>query len=261
MKKILKPLMTTAIVGCAVLLTSTPLLAKDKSVVKKASVQKGWYIRLQSETNTLKDDKTVFGYLMGASDGKDKYDAEALSVGGSNYLYTVIYHDDFAKADEYRSDYRAYAKIGEKSDTWVIKVKSGNANADVTLSWDGITEAEKNDQGDFIEESTKGNKILSKMRLVDEENSKVIDVKKQDSYTLNMNGKKELELKWMLLKNGEKEPKIKKPKKAALAEYDETTETEIEDSLPPSAKKRHDKKDKKKNDKEEDVKKVKKSPL
>ncbi len=261
MKKILKPLMMTAVVGCAVLLTSTPLLAKNevkvnekkekkekKEKVKKVAVQKGWYIRLTAQNGDTTNNTTVFGYLQGASDGKDRYDAEALSAGGSKHFYTTIHHDDFAGADEYRSDYRAYAKIGKKSDTWVIIVHSGNTAADVTLSWNGVTEGKKVDNGAFIEKHTKGKKTLRRMRLIDEENGEVIEVKKQRSYTFNMNGKKEHQLKWMLLKNGEDEPVLEVTAEMSETSFkvEEAQEAEAaEESLPPSVKKKHKKTDEK----------------
>ncbi len=179
---------------------------KAERSAKKVKGQKGWYIRLVTTSDDLKDNHTVFGYLKGASDQKDKYDSEALSVGGSHYLYTTIDHPEFARTSEYRSDYRASRKVGKKSDTWIIVVHSGDAYADVTLSWDGITRVKKNRKGDFVEKHKRGKKILGKMRLLDKENNIKINVKAENSYTFNMNGNNEHTLTWILMKDGEDEP-------------------------------------------------------
>ncbi len=178
---------------------------EDERSANNNKRQKGWYIRLVAESDDLKDVKTVFGYLQGASDQKDRYDSEALSSGGPHYLYTTINHTEFEGAVEYRSDYRAFQKIGEKSDTWIIDVHNGDAYADVTLSWDGVTKVKKNKKGDFVEKHKRGNKILGRMILFDEVNNMTIDVKSNNSYTFNMNGKREHVLAWILMKDGKDE--------------------------------------------------------
>ena len=177
--------------------------AKAERSANKVKRQKGWYIRLVTESDDLRDYKTVFGYLQGASDLKDKYDSEALSSGGPHYLYTTINHPEFEGAKEYRSDYRAFQKVGKKSDTWMIVVHCGDAFADVTLSWDGITKVKKNKKGVFVEKHRRGKNKLGKMVLFDEENNRTIDVKSENSYTFNMNGNREYILTWVLKKDGE----------------------------------------------------------
>lgn len=139
--------------------------------------QKGWYIRLTVQSDTLEDKSTVFGYLEGASDTKDRYDSEALSSTG---LYTTVYHTDFGSIKNYKSDYRAYKAAGEGSDIWIIKVNSGDTAADVTLSWDGITYVTKNPKGGFQEEHKVESTELSQMRLVDVDNGTVIYVEEND---------------------------------------------------------------------------------
>ena len=206
--------------------------AKAERSANKVKRQKGWYIRLVTESDDLKDDNTVFGYLQGASDLKDKYDSEALGIGGSHYLYTTINHPEFEGAEEYRSDYRAFQKAGKKSDTWVIVVHCGDAFADVTLSWDGITEVKKNKKGDFVEKHKRGKNKLGKMVLLDEENNRTIDVKSENSYTFNMNGSREHTLTWILLKDGEGIPVMETRARAHVrarrnAEMDEEMDYDI----------------------------------
>ncbi len=222
---------------------------------KKKFVQKGWYIRLVTTSNKLTDKSTVFGYLQGASDWKDKYDSEVLSSGGAYYLYTTINHPEFVGAEEYRSDYRAFQKIGEKSDTWTIVVHCGDTNADITLSWDGVTWVKKNIQGGFTEKHRKGRKILGKMKLLDETNDQVIDVNAEDSYTFNMKGNRIYTLKWVLFKDAEEkstaaESPLKMMKTLKVSsESEEVSEDETvnEDEFSmPSPKKKRQKKSKKK---------------
>jgi hypothetical protein len=178
---------------------------KHKTKAKKA----GWYIRMTAQSDALKDANTVFGYLKGAGDAKDRFDAEALSKSGGTYLYTTIYHTDFGKTKNYRSDYRAFKKLGKHSETWTIMVNSGDANADVVLSWDGVTTLKRDAKGNYLEKHIKGKKYLKKMRLVDVRSGEVIEVlkgRKSNTYTFNMEGQKTREFKWLLLRNGEEEP-------------------------------------------------------
>jgi hypothetical protein len=181
---------------------------KDETTARNNKRQRGWYIRLVSESDGLKDNKTVFGYLQGASDQKDRYDSEALSSGGSHYIYTTINHPDFEGAEEYRSDYRTFHKIGEKAAMWIIDVHSGDAYADITIHWDGVTKVKKKKQGDFVEKHKRGKRILGKMILLDEKNDLTIDVKVNNSYTFNMNGKREHLLAWILKKDGMSEDEL-----------------------------------------------------
>ena len=177
-------------------------------------LQKGWYIKLTVQSDTLKDESTVFGYLEGASDGKDRYESEALSSSG---LYTTIYHEDFGSTKYYRSDYRAYKATGEKSDRWMIKVNSGDVNADVTLSWNGITYVTKKSKGGFTEELKTQSPELSLMRLVDVETGDVISVEENDmQISFNMEGQKERTFQWILLSEGEPEQEVQ-PASARMA--------------------------------------------
>jgi hypothetical protein len=186
--------------------TTEPTATPSPTTLPPVAGQKGWYIKLTVESATLKDNSTVFGYLEGASDGKDRYDSEALSSSG---LYTTIYHTDFGSTKNYRSDYRTYAAAGQKSDTWTIKVNSGDANADVTLSWDGITYVTKNAKGSFNEEHKATAEELSNMRLVDVEDNLVIPVLDNGmKISFNMNGNKVRTFKWVVLKDGEVEPEV-----------------------------------------------------
>lgn len=169
-------------------------------------LQKGWYVKLTVESDTLKDESTVLGYLEGASDSKDRYDSEAFSSSG---LYTTIYHEDFGSTKNYRSDYRAYTAVGEKYDTWTIKVNSGDTNADVTLSWNGITYVTKKSKGGFTEELQTQSPELILMRLVDVETGDIILAEENDmQISFNMEGQKERTFQWILLKDGDPEPEV-----------------------------------------------------
>jgi len=171
-----------------------------------AVVQKGWYVKLTVQSETRKDGNTVLGYMEGASDSKDRYDSEALSSSG---LYTTIYHEDFGSTKNYRSDYRVYKAAGEKSDIWMIKVNSGDANADVTLSWKGITYVIKTSKGGFVEELKTQSPELSLMRLVDMETGDVFLADENDmQITFNMEGQKVKTFQWILLKDGDPEPEV-----------------------------------------------------
>ena len=184
----------------------TPTPAKPK--VKVPTTQKGWYIRIQVEANGLEDANTVFGYLKGASDNKDRYDSEAMASSG---LYSVIYHDDFGKKTDYRSDYRAYKKSGQKTETWILKVKyAKDKHADVTLKWNGITYTQGISGGGFIETHKSSSSELDRMRLVDVSNGDVIDISTEDSYRFNMDGKTTHEFQWIMLADGEEEPNTAK---------------------------------------------------
>lgn len=178
---------------------------KDNNSIVVVS-QKGWYIKLSVESDTLQDEGTVFGYLEGASDEKDKYDSDAL---GSSGLYSTIYREDLGST-HYRSDYRSYAPTGEKSDTWIIEVHSGDKNANVTLSWDGITYVSKNDKGTFDEEHKTRSAELDLMRLIDVEDATVLSVLDNEmKISFSMNGNRERVFKWVLLQDGEAEPEAK----------------------------------------------------
>lgn len=167
-------------------------------------VQKGWYVKLTVESDTLKDESTVFGYLEGASDNKDKYDSESLGTSG---LCTTIYHEDFGDTKNYRSDYRTYKEVGEKSDTWMIKVNSNDANADITLSWNGITYVTKKSKSGFIEELQTESPELSLMRLVDVKTGDVFSADESDMQIIfNMEGQRVRTFEWILLKDGDPEP-------------------------------------------------------
>jgi len=181
-----------------------------------ANLQKGWYVKLTVEDGTLKDNSTVLGYLgylEGASDSKDRYDSEAFSSSG---LYTTIYHEDFGSTKNYRSDYRTYKEAGEKSDTWIIKVNSGDANADVTLSWNGITYVTKSLKGGFDEELQTESPELTQMRLVDVETADVVPATDDGmKITFNMNGSNERTFQWILLAEGDSEPDVEPTVKIA----------------------------------------------
>lgn len=172
----------------------------------QAVSQKGWYIRISTQTDKRQDSNTVFGYLQGASDGKDRYDSEALKSSG---LYATIYHEDYGNTKNYRSDYRADKETGTKSETWLLRVNSGDADADVTMSWDGITFVEKKPKGGFAETQETSSPELDNMRLVDVESGEIIDVATTSSYQFNMGGQKSKEFKWLMLADGEDEPLIK----------------------------------------------------
>jgi len=219
--------------------------AKSEDTPDPVVIQKGWYIKLSVESATLKDNSTVFGYLQGASDSKDRYDSEALS---SNGLYTTIYHTDFGSTKNYRSDYRAYAETGQKSDSWVIKVNSGDANADVTLSWDGITYVTKNAKGQFEEAHQTQSAELSNMRLIDVETGDVMQATENGmQVTFNMGGSKVRTFQWVLLKDGEEEPTVQVSTQSASEKAVQSMEDEVkaaeEDEMnggftPPSFEKR-----------------------
>ncbi len=178
-------------------------------------IQKGWYIRLVAEDGTRKESSTVFGYLEGAGDNKEKYDSEALTPFGGSYLYTTLYHTDFGSVQNYKSDYRVYRAAGEKSDTWTIKVNSGDVNADVTLSWNGITYVTKTFKDGFREELKTDSSELSLMRLVDVETGDVMAVTDEGmKITFNMNGSHQRTFQWTLLANGERSPISNQRKKA-----------------------------------------------
>ena len=239
-----------SIILLLVVILATGTFAGNKQHHKKRSnIQRGWYIRLIATSDDLKDTSTVFGYLKGASDQKDKYDSEALSSGGGHYLYTTINHPEFEGSEEYKSDYRAFQKTGNKSDTWTIVVHSSDNYGDVTLSWDGVTWVRKKKEGGFREKHYKGKRILGRSKLIDEANGEVIDTKAENSYTFNMDGSREHTLKWVLLKDGEEEPTIAEPEVATLEtmampeEREEASETEtaVENTIP-TPKKKHTKK-------------------
>ncbi len=170
----------------------------------QATTQKGWYIRINTTANTLRDTHTVFGYLDGASDGKDRYDSEAMASSG---LYSMIYHHDFGEKKEYRSDYRSNKKSGKQTEIWVLQVKyAKDKYADVTISWDGITYVQGIRGGGFNETHENSSLELENMRLVDTANGAVINVANTHSYSFSMDGSSMHEFKWMMLAEDEEEP-------------------------------------------------------
>lgn len=207
--------------------------------------QKGWYIRLAVEDGTLKESSTVFGYLEGAGDNKEKYDTEALTPFGGSYLYTTLYHTDFGSVTNYKSDYRVYRAAGEKSDTWTIKVHSGDENADVTLSWNGITYVAKTVKDGFQEELETDSPELGLMRVVDVETGDVMLAADEDmKITFNMNGSHQRTFEWMLLADGDPEPDAQPIEKsigisAKSMKVQTSEEEEVNDEFtPPSFEKR-----------------------
>lgn len=171
-----------------------------------ATIQKGWYIRLEVESDRLKDTGTVFGYLEGASDMKDKYDNASLASGG---LYTAIYHSDFDSDKEYRSDFRSYVEPGTRSDKWIIRVHSGDKNANIRMWWKGIVNVERSGTGAFKESLDSQSDIFNKMRLIDVNTGNVIPVTGNgDEITFDMNGTSVREFQWILMKDGSSEPAI-----------------------------------------------------
>ncbi len=179
------------------------------------NLQKGWYVRLAVESDTLNDNSTVFGRLQGAGNNKDRYDNEAKGSAG---LFTTLYHEDFGTFRHYKSDYRPYSETGERSDNWTIKVNSSNKSADVTLSWKGITYATKNPKGGFDEELKIESPELTLMRLVDVETGKVMSVLDNDmKISFNMNGSSQRTFIWMLLKDGDPEPNAESVAKMAVS--------------------------------------------
>lgn len=169
------------------------------------TAQKGWYIRINVQSDKLQDNHTVFGYLDGASDGKDKYDSKSL---GSQGLYTTIYHEAFEGGKEYRSDYRANKRTGSKTETWILKVNSGDASADITMSWNGITVFQGLSKGGYLETHKSSSHELENMILIDVESKEIIDISIASSYSFNMNGKKSKEFKWMMLADDEETPAL-----------------------------------------------------
>jgi len=174
----------------------TDSLAQTTTVPPAQKV--GWYIRLNAKTTSLEDNGTVLGYLEGAMDGKDRYDSKALSAYG---LYTTVYHEEYNEK-EYRTDYRRYAKAGDKTDIWIIKVHSGDPLADVTLTWDGITFVLKNAEGNYEEEHQNDAPELEHMKVVDITTGEEIPVSNNSmGISFNMNGSQERTFKWMILKD------------------------------------------------------------
>jgi len=169
-------------------------------------IQKGWYIRLTVKSDTLIDNKAVFGYLQGASDGKDRYDSQAYASSG---LYVVIYNGNFGNKKEYRSDYRAFKTSGSTKETWIVRVYNRRGtNDDITLSWNGITLVSKRKNSNFEEEHKKNSTELQNMRLVDEDAKNIINVSENKNYNFNMDGKIVREFKWIMLADGDDEPEI-----------------------------------------------------
>ncbi len=177
----------------------------EEPIVKKVRIsQKGWYIRLTAKSDSLVDDKAVFGYLQGASDGRDRYDTQAYASSG---LYVVIYNGNFGAKKEYRSDYRAFKASGSATETWVLRVYNRRGvHDDITLSWDGITLVKKRDGNGFDEEQKKNSTELQNMRLIDSDEGLVINASEDQNYSFNMNGKIVKEFKWIMLADGDDEP-------------------------------------------------------
>lgn len=191
---------------------NTPAVNDTKNEI----IQKGWYVRLSVEDGTRKESSTVLGYLEGAGDGKEKYESEALTPFGGSYLYTTLYHTDFGSVQNYKSDYRVYKEAGQKSDIWTIKVNSGDVNADVTLSWNGITYVTKRAQGGFEEELKIDAPELSLMRVVDVESGDVMLASENGmEISFNMNGSHQRTFEWYLLADGEPEPDVMPTEKSS----------------------------------------------
>jgi len=180
--------------------------SEDTKLKKIQISQKGWYIRLKARSDTLVDDKAVFGYLQGASDRRDRYDSPAYASSG---LYVVIYNSSFGAKKEYRSDYRAFKPSGSTKESWVLRVYNRRGVDDnITLSWDGITLVQKREDNGFDEEHKSDSTELQNMRLVDADEGSIVNVLEDHSYSFNMNGKKVRELKWIMLADGDDEPEI-----------------------------------------------------
>jgi hypothetical protein len=182
----------------------SPATVKPKPI--SVVSQKGWYIRISTQSSGLEDDQTVIGYLEGASDRRDRYDNEAFPSSG---LYTSIYHNNFGKKSDFRSDYRAYKEVGSRSESWIIKVNNArHKNSDVTISWSDIIVVEKRPKVGYSEREMANSTILQYMRLIDEEGGNIVDISQDSSYSFNMNGKSVRELRWVILADGEDEPTL-----------------------------------------------------
>jgi len=170
-------------------------------------IQRGWYIRLTAKSDSLIDDKVVFGYLQGANDGKDRYDSQAYASSG---LYVVIYNGNFGTKKEYRSDYRAFKTSGSTKETWIVRVYNRRGtNDDITLSWNGITLVSKRENSNnFEEEHKKSSTELKNMRLVDDDEKNIINVSEDQNYSFNMDGKIVREFRWIMLADNDDEPEI-----------------------------------------------------
>ncbi len=175
-----------------------------------------WYVRLYLTSDDYKDSGTIFGYLDGASDVKDTFDAELL-VYRNSPLYSAIYHLKYEGSHYYRSDFRQMKEVGSLNESWTISIFAKDTNADVTLSWNGITHSKVVGLGEVSEDTVVDDPILAKMRLIDDENNITVNPSQQYSYTFNMNGNSQKRLRWVILKDGSSEPQpqpfIKRPTK------------------------------------------------
>jgi len=88
-------------------------------------------------------------------------------------------------------------------------VNSRNVDADITLSWNGITYVTKTLKDGFNEEVKTDSPELTQMRLVDVESGDVMFATDDGmKITFNMNGSNERTFQWILLADGDSEPDV-----------------------------------------------------
>ena len=130
----------------------------------------GWHIRLIAESGELVDRTNVLGQLSDSLAGYDAHDLEELAPFGDPFLTVVFPHDDWGEqAGDYASDYRAYS-LTPVVDEWRFEVRSSEADATVTLRWEGPNER------------------LSESTLIDEETGESMAVNRDGSYSFTLTG-------------------------------------------------------------------------
>ncbi len=102
--------------------------------------ERGWYVRLIAESDSMIDPGNVFGQLPDSVDSYDPHDLIELDPIGERYLTVVFPHDEWgARSGDYSTDFRALLHDANRH-SWSFEVWASPDVQRVTLRWEGPSE-------------------------------------------------------------------------------------------------------------------------
>jgi hypothetical protein len=172
---------------------------KSAKRVKTSNIKaKEWYVRLIAEApaSGLKDRSAQLGQLSGKKI-RNKHSLKAIPPFSGNYLYIAFVDPDMLEPDQYKTNFHPKSK----QDSWEFSVFSGDPEADIVLSWDGLYALDRNKNNKrkknkkksrrYHERFVPRHKRLSKMLLIDNLTGDEIPLVYNDeklTYSFNMDG-------------------------------------------------------------------------
>ncbi len=131
-------------------------------------VGEGWRVRLMASVGGDRDGQNYFGQTRGAAnDANDRADIQKPPSGSGHAYLRFLQNGPEGRAAGYAFDMRAFTGASVTRQKWTAAVSTDKPNADVSLSWDGLTRAPRQ----------------AKLTIKDMETGTVVPLRSRSSYT------------------------------------------------------------------------------